>query len=146
MAQRATSLGPRPSSCFCFFCSVFCSFPFFVSLGEKLFSPKKWHFCLVFSVSLCFSLAFCFILPFSLSRSLSLSLSLFSFSFSFFSARFISFFFASFFVFLFLSLVSWLCFMKRTTSKHKILKFVFHQSFLFFGFSVFFFVFNSLFL
>ena len=50
MAQRATSLGPQPSLFFC----VFLCFP----LEKPCFFPPKKHFCLVFSVSLCFSLAF----------------------------------------------------------------------------------------
>ena len=56
MAQRATSLGPKPSLlffCFCF--CFFCSFPFFAFNRKTCFPPKKVIFCL-FSV-------FLFLLP-----------------------------------------------------------------------------------
>ena len=100
MAQRATSLGPKPSFyfffyfLFCFFC-----FPFFVLNRKKkpVFAPKKGNFCLFICVSLCFSLAF-------------LGLPLF-FPFSFFvSLLFFSFFLPSCFSFLFLVLAFSFCF------------------------------------
>ena len=62
MAQRATSLGPKPSKFiyFLFFLVCFCSFPFlcFVIQKKPCFPPRKGHFCLFLSVSLCSSLAF----------------------------------------------------------------------------------------
>ena len=85
MAQRATSLGPKPSFFFvCLFllCLVFLSF----LIGKPCFPPKKGNFCLFICVSLCFSLALFGPPPFSLSLSLSLSLFFFflvSFLFSF---------------------------------------------------------------
>ena len=76
MAQRATSLGPKPSLCFCLFC-------FFVFLSlflieKPCFPHKNGHFSLFICVSLCFSLAFFGPPPFSVSRSLSLSCSFLS--------------------------------------------------------------------
>ena len=120
MARRATSLGPKPSL-FIIFCFFFCFaffFPFFAFNTQKnLVSPRKGHFCLFLSVSLCFSLAF-FGLPLFLFLFLCLSLVLVLFS------SFLSFFFA-FFWFLFLSLsflffLLCFCFMKGTTSKYSI--------------------------
>ena len=64
MAQRATSLGPKPSLffCFCFFLFFVFFFAFlylFFQLTKKpVFPLKKDHFLFIFSVSLCFSLAF----------------------------------------------------------------------------------------
>ena len=125
-----------------FFVLFFCSFPFLGILRKKTCFPlKRGIFCLVFSVSLCFSQAFCFIIPFSLSLSLSLSLFLcvcvcVSLSFSLSLSLVVLFFpyllvfcflLLPFFVVVFIFLISLLCFMKRTTSKHQILKFVFHQ-------------------
>ena len=78
MAQRATSLGPKPSLfSFCFF--VVFAFLFFAFLIEKpVFTPKKGAFLCIF---LCLPL-FLFSLfgppPFSLSLSLSLSCSFLS--------------------------------------------------------------------
>ena len=115
-AQRATSLGPKPSfyvSSFLLFCFCFCS-PFFVLNRKSLFSPEKRQ--LVF-ICLCFPL-FLFslfwaspFLPFlflclSLSLYLSLSLSLVLFfrpSFQFFSM-----FCFWFLLFLFVLFASWL--------------------------------------
>ena len=88
MAQRATSLGAKPSLFIisCFFCLVV-SFPFFAFYTQKpCFPLDKGIFCLFLSVSLCFALAF-FGLPLSqlfflfLCLSLSLSLSLLFLSF-----------------------------------------------------------------
>ena len=54
MAQRANSLGPKPSLSVVFF-----FFAFFVSNTKKTcFPPRKGHFLLFLSVSLCFSLAY----------------------------------------------------------------------------------------
>ena len=111
----------------------------FPSYTKNLLFPPKGHFCLVCSVSICFSLAF-FAPPFftfSFSVSLSLSLSLFSFFLPSYLSLLLSFgslfWSLSFFFFLLC-----FCFMKRTTSKYSIAKFVFHQSFLFFWFPVLF--------
>ena len=105
MAQRATSLGPKPSLFIYFFVFVFfCSFPFFAFNRKTLFFPLKRaffvyflcfsfflpqpfltspFFCFSFSVSL---LLLSFFLPSCLSFLLSfcfLFLSLFHFSFFF---------------------------------------------------------------
>ena len=80
MALQATSLGPKPSyfvlffgflggkgGCFCFFFFFeFFFFPFLLRERNLLFPLKKVHFCLLVSVSLCFSqlfvsLPFCFL-------------------------------------------------------------------------------------
>ena len=84
MAQRATSLGPKPSlfinCCFCFCC--FCSFPFFAFEWQKnpVF-PLKWAFLFIFCVSLSLSLNLFWPSPFSVSLSLSLSCSCYFLSF-----------------------------------------------------------------
>ena len=111
MAQRATSLGPKPSLFIYFFVFfgllLFLSFLCFV-IQKNCFPPRKGHFCLFLSVSLCFSLAF---LGLPLFQFLFLCLSLFFFSVFFPSCFFfvffwflvfVSFFFVSFF-FAFLS-------------------------------------------
>ena len=115
--KGATSLGPKPSL-----------FIFFVFEEKLVFSLKVGHFCLLFSVSLCFSLAFCFT---------SLFLSLSSSFLSFFLSCLVS--ILLYFASLFLSLcffVSFLCFcfINRTTSNIKFWSFFFHHSFLFCGF------------
>ena len=81
MAQRATSLGPRPSLFvfFVVFFCFFCSFPFFVLIGKPCFPPKKGIFTFIFSVSLSFSLNLFWPPPFYVSLSLSLSCSCVSF-------------------------------------------------------------------
>ena len=83
MAQRATSLGPKPSLFSFFF--VFCFFFFallslFFNRQKTCFPPRKGHFLLIFNVSLSFSLNLFWPPPFSVSLSLSLCCSfLFSF-------------------------------------------------------------------
>ena len=74
MAQRATSLGPKPSLLVLFVCFVFL-LVFFVFRNEmkNLFSPQKGHFLFIFSVSPFVSPSL-FSSPFSLSLSLSLLL------------------------------------------------------------------------
>ena len=61
MAQRATSLGPKPSLFLLFvFFFVFFPLPFLYLLFNRktqFFPPKKGNFCLFICVSLCFSLA-----------------------------------------------------------------------------------------
>ena len=84
MAQRATSLGPKPSLfSFCFLGFLFFFFAFlslFFLIDKKpVFPLKKGTFCLFFSVSLCFSLAFLGLLPFLHFLFLCLSLLVFSF-------------------------------------------------------------------
>ena len=127
MAQRATSLGPKPSlfviSFFCFF-----SFPSLLFNTWKVFPPEKGIFCLFLSLSLCFSLAF-FGLPLfqflflclSLSLSISLPLSLVLFHFFFLLVFLFLLSFGSFFLSLsFLLFLLCFCFVKGTTSKHSI--------------------------
>ena len=146
MAQRATSLGPKPSLfiIFCFFCF---SFPFLAFWCKKklAFHLEKGIFCLYLRVSPSFSLAF-FGLPlfqlsvffFFLSLSLSLSLVLVLFS------SFLSFYFAFFCFLVFVScfpfLSSLLLFHERNNIKICNCKILLHQSFDIFGFlSCFFF-------
>ena len=82
------------------------SFPFFAFNTKNCFRPRKGHFCLFLSVSLCFSLAFFWPSPFftiSLSLSLSLSLSCYFLFCSLLALLFAFFWFlviVSFFVFL----------------------------------------------
>ena len=142
MAQRATSLGPKPSL-FVFlvflFCSLFCFFWLFNTEPKTLFFPQKRAFSFIFSVSRSFSL--CPFGPPSFSVSLSQSLFFLLFFLSSFLSLFLlsfgslslSLFFLSFFLFL-------LCFsfMKGTTSKYSIASFFGLPSFLFFKFPVFF--------
>ena len=133
MAQRATSLGPKPSL-FLFFL-----FLFLFCFQKKCFLPEEGHFCYV---SLCSSLAFSLPL-FTLSFSVSVLL------FSFFLPCFLSFFLAFFcflvFVSLFLCLGSLLLFHEK---QHQNLELdaYFHQSFQFFGFPVLFYLSNTFFL
>ena len=100
MAQRATSLGPKPSF-FCFFL-VFLS----LFLIEKIvFSPQKGSFLFIIECLLLFLLSLFWTTPFSRPLSLSLSLSLFlslSLSLVFFSLPSGLFLFA-FFWFIFIS-------------------------------------------
>ena len=82
MAQRATSLGPKPSLfvfCvfFCFFC-FFCSFRFFVFNRKTLFSPQKRAFFVFFQCFPFFVPSLFWPPPFSLSLSLSLCFSFLS--------------------------------------------------------------------
>ena len=143
MAQRATSLGPKPSLfvfvafLFCFLFLVFC-FVFCCLIQKKtLFSPRKGHFLFIFSVSLSFSLSLFW--PPSFCVSLSLSL----FFLLFFLSSFLSLFFAVFwflvFVSFFLFLSSLLCFHERNNIKNSIASFFFINIFSFFGFCLFFF-------
>ena len=84
VARRATSLGPKPSLFFwvCFVLFYYFCFPFLLFNNQDLLFPPKRHFCLLVSVSLCFSLVFCFTSLFdSLFLCLSLSLSLVLFFF-----------------------------------------------------------------
>ena len=137
MAQRATSLGPRPSKFF-FFCFfgllLFFSFLCFVIQKKPCFPPRKGIICLFLSVSLCFSLAF-FGLPFF---NLSFSVSLFFLSFF---LSFLSFFFAFFcflvFVAFFPFLSSLLFFHEKNNIKILNYKVFLHQYFSF-GLPVFF--------
>ena len=141
MAQRATSLGPKPSL-FIFVVFVvlfFFGFVFWLLNTEKnlVFPPEQGIFCL-FSVFLFLSplalfwasLFFCF----------SFSVSLFSSFLSFFLLVFVFAFlwFLVFVPFLFLSLSSLLFFHERNNIKILNCKFFFLKSFLFFWFSVFF--------
>ena len=143
MAQRATSLGPKPSLfVFVAFFVLFFCFWFFVlffwlfNTKNTLFSPRKGYFCL-FSVFLFLSPLAFFGLP------------LFVFLFHCLSFFFFSFFLPSCLCFLlsfgslFLSLSLFfflLCFsfMKGTTSKNSIASFFFINIFSFFGFLSFF--------
>ena len=134
MAQRATSLGPKPSNFiyFLFFCFVFVPFLSLLCNTKKpCVPPRKGHFCLFLSVSLCSSLAF-FGLPLFqfFFLCLSLLLVLFPSFLSFFFAFFCFLVFVSFFPFFLLCF----CFMKRTTSEILMYKVFLHQYFLFFGF------------
>ena len=140
MAQRATSLGPKPS--LFVFCFVFC-FWFFV-LFFWLFTTKK---NLVFPWKRAFFVYFqCFSLSFSLSLfwppSFCVSLSLSLCFLLFFLSSFLSFFFAVFwflvFVSFFIFLSSLLFFHERNYIKIFNCQFFLHQYFIFFGFPVFF--------
>ena len=108
MAQRATSLGPKPS--------FLCSFsPFFAFDRKPVFLPRKGSFCFILSASLCFSLAlFCLPLFHFLFLCLSFSLSL-SISCCFLLPSFLSFLFAFFWFLVFVSLSFFFlfCFMKN---------------------------------
>ena len=87
MAQRATSLGPKPSLFYFFFSFCvfwgfvflfFCFRVFAFAIKSPVFPPKRGMVCVFFCVSLCFSLALFELAPFSLlvfSLSLSLYLS-----------------------------------------------------------------------
>ena len=147
MAQRATSLGPKPSLFlfFCFFVLFFFWFCFFGCLIQNkkpCFSPRKGHFLFIFSVSLSFSLC-----PFG-PPSFSLSLSQSFFFLLFFLSSFLSLFLLSFgslflslsfFLSFFLSLSSLLFFHERNNMKIFNCKFFFGlTSFLFLKFPAFF--------
>ena len=127
MAQRVTSLGPKPSKfiyfLFFFGLLLFLSFLCFVIQRKPCFPPRKGQFCLFLSVSLCSSLAF-FGLPlfqfFFLCLSLLLCPSFLPSCLSFLLSC------ASLFLSLsFLFFLLCFCFMKRTTSKYSITKFFF---------------------
>ena len=142
MAQRATSLGPKPSLfvfiafLFCFLFLVFCFVFWLFNTKKTLLSPRKGHFLFIFSVSLSFSLSLFW--PPSFCVSLSLSL----FFLLFFLSSFLSLFFAVFwflvFVSLFLFLSSLLFFHERNNIKKFNCKFFFINIFSFFGFLSFF--------
>ena len=141
-------LDPQKSFCIFVICFVLflLSFVCLLLIEKNLFPPppkktNKGHFWLLFSVSPSFSLVF-FPHPFSRSLSLSLSSSILSSFLLFFlvllSSGSLCFFLSLSFFFLFLCL----SFMKE---QHQHIKFkvLFHQSFLFWGFSVFLFLSNS---
>ena len=135
MARKATSLGPKPSLfvlfifLFFFLFSVVCSFlSLLLSEKKPCLSPRKGHFCLFWSVSLCFSLAFFglplfqFLFP-CLSRVLFLFLS-----------SCLSFLLSCGSLFLSLSFLFFLlcfCFMKGATSTYSIAQLFFINSFSF---------------
>ena len=146
MAQRATSLGPKPPY-FCF--SLFLSLLFIRK--SRFFPTQTRAFLFVFECLHFFLLAF-WPPPFSplfhflfLCLFLSLSLSLVLFFLPSFSSFLFAFFwfleFVSFFIFVLLCF----CFMTRTTSKYYITK-CFHQSFIFSLFPVLFSHWNPFFL
>ena len=127
------ALSPPNLFIFCFLgLFLFLSFLCFGNTKETLFSPRKGHFCLFLSVSLCSSLAF-FGLPLFQFFFLCLSLLLVLF----FLPSCLSFllFFASLFLSLsFLFFLLCFCVMKSTTSERLMYKVFLHQSFLFFDF------------
>ena len=121
MAQRATSLGPKPSLLFIAFFGgggcVFC-FPLFAFNRENLIFPLRMS--ILFIVQ-CLPLFLLSLFPplFTLSLSLSLSCSFLSFFLP--SSLSVLLYFASLFFFIFVCfflLFLCLCFMKRTTSKY----------------------------
>ena len=126
------ALNPPNLFIFCFLgLFLFLSFLCFVIQKTLFFPPRKGHFCLFLSVSLCSSLAF-FGLP--LFQLVFLCLSLLLVLFSFLPVFLFCFLllpcfclFLSFFLLCF-------CFMKRTTSERLMYKMFLHQHFLFFGF------------
>ena len=132
MAQRATSLGPKPSL-FVFF--VFWVLVFFFALlslffnrQKTCFPPRKGHFLLIFNVSLSFSLNLFWPPPFSVSLSLSLCC---SFLFTFLLVFLFCFLFLSCFC-LFLSLSFFIAFVSWKEKHENIqLQFVFLKYFLF---------------
>ena len=116
---------------------LFLSFLCFLIQKNLVCSPRKGHFCLFLSVSLCFSLAF-FGLP--LFKFLFLFLSLVLVLFSSFSSFFFAFFWFLVLVSFFPFLSSLLLFHERKNIKVFNCKKLLHQYFLFFGFlSCFFF-------
>ena len=135
MAQRATSLGPKPSLfiIFLFFWFVFVAFLSLLCTTKKpCFPPRKGHFWFIFECLPLFLLRFFWPPPFSIFLSLSISSSS-----PFFLPSCLSFLlsFASLFLSLsFLFFLLCFCFMKRTTSERLMYKVFLHQSFLFFGF------------
>ena len=136
--------GPKP----CLFFGVWFFFVSFLGLLEgKTVFPIEGHFCLLFSVSLCFSLDFFHNVPFALSLSPSLSLSL---SCYFLSSLLLFLLFTFFcllvFVSLFICLVSLLLFHEKSNIKTLHWKVSFLQSFLFWGASCLALSFKSLFL
>ena len=121
MAQRATSLGPKPSLFYLFlFLFFFCFLVFvFARKKEPVPPPKRAFLCIFFCVSPCFSLAFFGLPPFSHYLSVSLScyffvsfLSVFHFRVWFLLSLFVFCFFVSrcFFVFIFFLFFVLFCF------------------------------------
>ena len=128
------ALNPPNLFIFCFFWFVFVPFLSLLCNTKKnlIFPPRKGHFCLFLSVSLCSSLAFFGLPLFQVFLSLSLSSSC---PFSLPSCLSFLLSFASLFLSLsFLFFLLCFCFMKRTTSERLMYKVFLHQSFLFFGF------------
>ena len=123
MAQRATSLGPKPSLFCCFF-----SFPFFAFTRKNRFSPLKRAFLLLFE---CLPLLFLSLFGLPLFHFLFLCLSLVFFFpsclslFVFFWFLFVSFFFC---------LSSLLLLHEKNNMKLLNLKVLFINPFSFFGF------------
>ena len=126
------ALNPPNLFVFSFFWFVFVPFLSLLCNTKPCFPPRKGHFCLFLSVSLCSSLAFCWPPPFSIFLSLSLSSScpFFLPSCLYFLLSFASLFLSLSFLFFLLCF----CFMKRTTSERLMYKVFLHQYFLFFGF------------
>ena len=121
MAQRATSLGPKPSLLFFLFGVFFvCFFPFLSLLviqKNLVFPLEKGHFLFIFECLPSFLLSLFWPPPFSIYLSLSLSLLLVLFFLP--SCLLFLLYFASLFLSLsFLVLLLCFCFMKRTTSKY----------------------------
>ena len=80
MAQRATSLGPKPSLfIFLFFFSFLCLFFICFLIGNPVFPPKKGNFRLFICVSLLFLFSLVLASPFFFPFSFFVSLLLFSF-------------------------------------------------------------------
>ena len=140
MAQRATSLGPKPSLfvlvvfLFCFFFG-FCFFGCLIQ-EKTLFFPRKGHFLFIFSVFLSFSLSH--FGPPSFSVSLSLSL----FFLLFFLSSFLSLFFAFFWFLVWVSFFIFLSSLVFFHERHNInilnCKFFFSEIISFFCFLPFF--------
>ena len=130
MAQRATSLGPKPSLCsfcFCFFWFVFLfflCFPFFFFNRQKnCFPPKKGHFLFIFQCLPLFLFSLFWASPLSsLSLSVSLSCSFISsFLFFIFSFWFLLFLFVVFaFLFQDVLLFLFFCLLSCVVLNHNI--------------------------
>ena len=133
MAQRATSLGPKPSLFVFFFWGgvlvfFFALLSLFFNRQKTCFPPRTGHFLFVFNVSLSFSLNLFWPPPFSVSLSLSLCC---SFLFTFLLVFLFCFLFVSCFC-LFLSLSFFIAFVSWKEKHENIqLQFVFLKYFLF---------------
>ena len=142
VARRATSLGTKPSLFVC--CFVFFFFPFFASSRKNPVFPLEKAFLFIFECLPLFLLSLFLASPFfncSFSVSLLLFFLLLLLLLLFFLSSFLSFFFAFFCFLVFVSFFHFLfcfCFMKRTTSKYSITKFLFINIFSLFLFSVLF--------
>ena len=135
MAQRATSLGPKPSKFIYFLLFGFVVVPFLSLLcnaKKTCFPPRKGHYLFIFECLPLFLLSFLWPPPFSIFLSLPLSSSCpFFLSFlSFFFAFFCFLVFVSFFPFL----SSLLLFHEKNNIKILNYKVFLHQYFLFLGF------------